>query len=805
MDRLKSSRVAALTLLGALVAVPVTAGTDSWSAKGQPYGGTVGKILVDPNTPTTLYAASNQQIFKSADSGATWIQIFSASSPTLTGDIALDPQAPGTLYAAFGYFGGAPGQISGDEEVTQSDPGGIYKTTDGGSTWTQIDDGIGPDTNWENFGAGAQVTDTLCRVAVDPLHEGTVYAGGCTTGMYKSTDGGATWTAVDNGLTPAPAPAGAVVSIMVNNIVVDPVNPSIVYVDSTEMFDSSQSSGAVAHLYKSTNGGASWNILAVNASGFDADVALDPADHTHLIFCGNTTEAVSSDSGATWTSTACPPYTLAVALDPSNSAHLLAAVNGLTTSTLYESTNGGASFSLNTSLPPNGVESFGSIVFDPATPANVYLGTSDWGLLKSTDGGSTWNPSSNGISGVHAGQMIEGSDGVIYMATGNAGIFKSSDQGVTWSQVGTGLTGSLPYEADNLTLSSLAQDPAAPSTLYIGSEVGFDVSTDGGDTWNPSMTGMHSGSVDAITIDPEKPATIYTSIDYISGGTIIGGTVSGSTLIGDIYKSVDSGATWAESDTGLGLTYGMVRWIAVDPQQSNVVFAAADYDGVYKSVDGGAHWTLSKDGIGEIQFYGVAVDPTDSNVVYASALQGFFKSTDGGATWAESDTGMTLGVQANGIIQIDPADTDIIYVSPKYGYGQAYVSGDAGATWFALNAGLASASVSSVRRVTDAVHATPRATAAMVATSVTFSAVMIDPRDHKRIYAGGSDGKVYTFDDLHPPKAATSGSSGKSGGSGGTGGQAAAGSSGGGGVFSWLSGLALLMAAMRRRLAPRRH
>lgn len=787
MDRLKSSRVAALALLTALVTVPVTAGTDSWSAKGQPSGGTVGKILVDPNTPGTLYAVANQQIFKSTDSGATWAQIFSASSPTLTGDIALDPQAPGTLYAAFGFFGGGPGQINGDDEVIQSDPGGIYKTTDGGTTWTQIDDGIGTYTSFNAPESSA--TDTLCRVAADPVHEGTVYAGGCTTGMYKSTDGGATWRAINNGLTPVSGPADAVINIMVNNIVVDPVNPSVLYVDSTEGIADSSLLTGVAHLYQSTDGGASWNILAVNASGFDADVALDPADHTHLIFCGNTTGAVSSNSGATWTSTACPPYTFAVAFDPSNSGHLLAAVNGLTTSTLYESVNGGTSFTLNTSLPPNGVQSFGSVAFDPAT-TDVYLGTSDWGMLKSTDGGSSWNPSSEGISGVHAGQMIEGSDGIIYMATGNAGIFKSGDQGATWSQVGTGLTGSLPYQADDLTLSSLAQDPAAPSTLYIGSAAGFDVSTDGGDTWNPSMTGMHPGSVAAIAIDPEKPATIYASVDYPSAGT----------LIGVLYKSVDGGATWADFSSGLGLTYGMVRWISVDPQQSNVIFAAADYDGVYKSVDGGAHWTLSMDGIGEIQFYGVVIDPTDSNVVYASALQGFYKSTDGGSTWAESDTGMTLGVQVNGIIQIDPADTDIIYVSPKYGYGQAFVSGDAGATWFALNADATSARTSSVHHVTEGMHATSHTAAAMIATSVSFSAVMIDPRNHKRIYAGGSDGKVYTFDDLHPPKAATSGGSS---GTGGGGSQVAAGSSGGGGGFSLLSGLALLLAAVRRKLVKR--
>jgi photosystem II stability/assembly factor-like uncharacterized protein len=794
MDRLKSSRVAALTLLTTLFAVPVTAGTDSWSAKGQPYGGTVGKILVDPNTPTTLYAVANQQVFKSTDSGVTWAQLFAASSPTLNGDISLDPQAPGTLYAALGYVGNSPGVISGDEGVTQTNPGGIYKTTDGGATWTQIDDGIALYTNWENLGAGTPETDTLCRVAVDPMNEGTVYAGGCTTGMYKSTDGGATWKTIDNGLTPTSAPADAITSIIVNNIVVDPVNPLVLYVDSSEFVNSHSGSAGTTHLYQSTNGGNSWSALAVDASGADADVAIDPADHAHLVFCGATASLASTDSGATWNPIACPAYTLAIAFDPSNSAHLVAVSDYNLAAPLYESTDGGASFTHNTSFPFNDIQSFGSIAFDPATPANVYLGTSSWGLLKSVDGGSTWNPSDDGLSAVHAGQMIEGSDGIIYMATGNAGVFKSSDQGTTWSQVGAGLSGALSYVDVDISLSSLAQDPAAPSTLYTGSDAGLFKSIDGGATWNKSMSGMppSAGQVDAIGIDPEKPATIYTGIEFSGSGTNPEAAV---------YKSVDGGATWADASSGLGLTYEMVRWIAVDPQQSNVIFAADDYDGIYKSVDGGANWTLSLDGMGNTQFYVVAIDPTDSNVVYASALQGFYKSTDGGATWTESDAGMTLGAQANGIIQIDPADTDIIYVSPKYGYGQAYVSGDAGADWFALNADVTSAATASMRRMTEAVHPMPHPAASMVATSVSFSGVMIDPRDHKRIYAGGSDGKVYTFDDLHPPKAKTSSSSGGSG--SGTGGQAAAGSSGGGGGFSLLSGLMLLMATVRRRFAQR--
>lgn len=764
MDRLKlSGFLSSSLLIGlALVAVPVEAGTDSWSVAGQLSGGTVGNVVVDPSTPSTVYAVADQQIFKSTDSGATWALILSAASPTLTGDIAIDPQSPATLYAVFGVFLGAPGNITAEQGVVASDPGGIYKSIDGGATWSQIDKGIGLNTNWETGGHGTQAVDTLCHVAVDPVTEGVVYAGGCSSGMYKSTDGGASWKPIDTGLAPA-----SVAANVVNNLVVDPVTPAVLYVDSSYLVQTPTSSTWTSQLHQSTDGGQTWNALGVNASGADADVAIDPSDHTHLLFCGALGGSVSTDSGATWNAAGCPSFTMAVAFDPSNPLHVIYGTLAWSPVSIYESVDGGATFNANTDVPANGV---GSIAFDPATPANIYIGTANWGVMKSTDGGTTWSASSAGITGVHVGQMLEGSDGVFYMGTDNAGIYKSLDQGATWAAVGKG-AGSLPYFT-YVTLSALVQDPSKPATLYAGSWAGLYSSTDGGDTWNPSMTGMPSGTrVVSITIDPEVPATIYAGMYHLAGANMVAG----------LYKSVDGGASWSSASTGLGLRYEQVNGITVDPHDSAVVFAADDYDGIYKSVDGGAHWTLSKSGMGSVEFFTVAVDPTDSNVVYASALQGFFKSTDGGSTWAESDTGMALGSQIDGNIQIDPADAFILYVSPKYGFGQTYVSGDAGATWSALTTGLASASTSSI-------HTSRRTEAVSTGTKqITLGAAMIDPRHPTQVYAGGSDGKVYAYNDLHPPAPSSSGNTGGSSGSG------------GGGGFSWLIGLALLGAGIARK------
>ncbi len=184
-----------------------TDGGDNWipmnSMKG--LGDQIVFIAIDPLTPSTLYAYANNtttggRIWKSTDGGDSWTA-FSISPSinflnTIT-DMVIDPLTPSTLYVYVTW------QYYPTYQHTKSKEGGLFKSTDGGSSWTVMNNGL-------------YVIDVR-TLAIDPLKPTTLYAGG--DGVFKSTDAGENWTAMNNGLD----------NLAVNSLVIDPVTPSTLY------------------------------------------------------------------------------------------------------------------------------------------------------------------------------------------------------------------------------------------------------------------------------------------------------------------------------------------------------------------------------------------------------------------------------------------------------------------------------------------------------------------------------------------------------------------------------------------------
>lgn len=751
MDRLKLPRATSLSLLVglALIALPVEAGTDSWSVAGQLSGGYIAKLVVDPSTPANVYAAGKQGVYKSTDAGVDWtLALQTLNEPA---DLAIDPLNPATLYVVFG------------------DAGALFKTTDGGATWSQMDNGI-------SGVAGITSVDEMCSVAVDPVQEGVVYAGGCNTGLYRSTDGGAHWASSSSGLETG-------TYTQVNTIAVDPATPAVLYAIVTNT--TSPGPVTATSIFRSSDSGAHWNDLGVPHIYGVGRFAFDPTDHTHVLACSGPDLESSTDSGVTWHAIAMGNWATSCAIDPSDPNHILVG-----TEQLLQVSTDGATFAADPNVPQNGVS---AVAFDAARPAKIYLGSGTWGVLASVDGGASWAQSTSGIHGINGQKIVEGSDGIMYMST-SAGIYKSLDQGATWTVVGAnrGFAGSLPADAVGAG-QAFVQDPVTPATLYAGGDAGLLASTDGGDDWSRSASGMPSGStINSLAIDPQAPATLYAGISWWPGGGLHGG----------VFKSTDGAASWSEADTGLTrlTAYPWINAVTVDPRHSNVLFAAPYENGLYKSMDGGATWSESDSGMVPLaDVFSIAFDPTDSNVVYVCAVQGFFKSTDGGASWMESDSGLPTG-QLLDAIQIDPVDPTVIYLSPLYDFGSAYVSSDAGVTWSPLTAGL-STSVSNAGRVVRSVHLPSlQVMGTSAGDKVQLGTLMLDPRDHKRLYAGGNDGVVYSYEDQHPPTTTSSSGSNSGGGTGGgNGGGAAGNTTGGGGNFPILGGILLCLALARRK------
>lgn len=318
---------------------------------------------------------------------------------------------------------------------------------------------------WTDVLAGADVTCGCSALAIDPVTSGTVYAGFSSwndssfNGLYKSVDGGQTWTVVAHF-------AGSPYSI--TGLAVDPRTPSTVYA-------STESNG----IEKSTDGGATWASI---------------------------TDVLGTTRPWTWVSQ--------LALDGTQPQDVLALDNG----GLFLSPDAGSTWTvIETPLVPT----YCCFALDPTNGQTIYLANLYQGVLKSTDGGKTWASTGPGID-LHQGSATVRSLAVdpvdsrnVYAglslphgtnAVGGA-IYKSADAGASWTLVQAGM----PWTD---IVYALAVDPATPTTVYAGTSAG-DVwkSKDGGATWFVVDQGLAPSPdqqpVATIAIDPRDSRTVY--------------------------------------------------------------------------------------------------------------------------------------------------------------------------------------------------------------------------------------------------------------------------------------------------------
>jgi photosystem II stability/assembly factor-like uncharacterized protein len=266
-----------------------------------------------------------------------------------------------------------------------------------------------------------------------------------------------------------------------------------------------------------------------------------------------------------------------------------------------------------------------------------------------TAAASAWTnigPSPPAIEGPVA---VDPASGTIYIGTFGGGVLKSVDRGATFAAANTGL--------GSLALTSIAMDPANPDTVLAGTGGnGIFRSVNGGATWTATSD---TGTLPVfLAVDPQNPQICY-------AGYGVGSTDS-------IRRSVNGGITWTKSDTGIPAT--TVWSIAVDPNNSGVVYAGTGNAGAYKSIDFGATWTALTI---EPVVWAMAVDPSDSRVVYAGVNgNGVYQSTDAGASFlliGSPDPGVVLS------LAVDPTDSSHVYAGTVSG-GVA-LSKDGGATW----------------------------------------------------------------------------------------------------------------------------
>jgi photosystem II stability/assembly factor-like uncharacterized protein len=207
----------------------------------------------------------------------------------------------------------------------------------------------------------------------------------------------------------------------------------------------------------------------------------------------------------------------------------------------------------------------------------------------------------------------------------------------------------------NGNVFALAIDPAHPATIYAGTQGGVFKSSNGGENWSSANIGLTTLFVSALANDPANPGTVFLTA---SGG--FGGS-------GGVFKSINGGAVWTR------VNLGDFRALAIDPANSNTVYAAGTTGvNISKSTDGGASWVS----LNTTPTFSLAIDPTTPATIYAGGPFGVSKSIDGGINWNSANVGLPGGfVNA---LAIDPVATMTVYAGTGAG---VFKSTSGGASW----------------------------------------------------------------------------------------------------------------------------
>lgn len=563
-------------------------GGKTWAYAGLRDTRQIGRIAIHPTNPDIAYLAAlgraytpNEErgVFRTADGGKTWRKVLYKNPDTGATDLAMDPATPKTIYAAMWNAHRPPWSQYGPVEGPGS---GLFKTTDGGDTWTQLMGHGLPGGQWGRLGVA---TGRGARVyALIDSKEGG--------GLFRSDDAGATWTraSADPRITSR--------NWYFSSITVDQNNPDHVYVPNVSLYRS-RDAGKTFEVLKGAPGGDDYHFLWI-----------DPSDSTRMI-CGSDQGAVISvDGGKSWSpwynqptaqmyhvSTDNQfPYWVYGSQQDSGTVALPSRTDWRTISEYDRRTVGGA-------------ES-GNIQPDPLDP-NIFYVSNTFGSLVRFDRRTTESqnitPWPTGGFGLEISQrkyrfpwtaplvFSDAEPGALYY--GAQYVLKTTDGGLHWNEISPDLTGGEhkpveaapagPVTAENAkrrgygVVYSIAPSPKQASLIWAGSDTGLlHVTRDGGKTWtNVTPHGLSEWSkITHIEASHFDPAVAYAAVDRHR--------------LDDyqphLFRTADYGQTWQPIATGIG-DGAFLNAVREDPKRRGLLFSATER-GLYISFNDGAQW-----------------------------------------------------------------------------------------------------------------------------------------------------------------------------------------------------------------------
>lgn len=619
----------------------------TWTPVFDKYGAyAIGCLKMDPDNPAVVWAGTGENthqrqlgygdgVYKTEDGGASWKNMGLKESRQI-GMIAIDPGNTDVVYVACEGSIWGPG---GDR--------GLFKTTDGGITWTKIL-GISENTGINNVLLDPRNPDILYATSEQRRrHVFTKIGGGPESAVYKSKDAGKTWNKIMTGLPS--------VDIGGMGIAISPVNPDVLYLII-------EASGESSGFYRTVNRGASWEKMSSYASSgqYYNEIYCDPKN-VDKVYSTETVSKVSTDAGKTWTAIGNNQRHVddhALWIDPDNTSHLYIGGDG----GIYESFDEGKNYIFKSNLP---VSQFYRVSTDNAFPFyNVYGGTQD----NNSMGGPSRNINRDGV--VNADWKI---------TVGGDGFWVANDP-----------------ENENIVFTESQYGNAALWDKKSEESVSIrPVPRKGEKTYRWYWD-------TPVIISPHQKERIYMAANKVFRSDNRGS--SWEEISGDLTRNEDRnqfkvmGKYWSvdavAKDVSTSL-WGLIVSLAESKVKKDLLYAGTDDGVIAVTEDGGKNWTriTSFPGVPEYTYVSdILPDKFDENIVYATfnnMLNDDFKpyilkSSDKGKTW----TAITNKLPVNGTIhtiQQDNVNRDLLFAGSEFSF---FVSIDGGNEWVELKSGL---------------------------------------------------------------------------------------------------------------------
>lgn len=594
----------------------------TWKFIGLGEAQTISEIAVHPKDADLVYAAvfghvfgpnAERGVYRSKDGGKTWQEVLYVNEKTAAGDIVLDPLNPRVLYAGMWQANRTPWSM------TSGGPGsGLWKSTDGGDTWTNLS---------ANRGMPKGVKGKIC-VAASGAKPDLVWAmiEAADGGLFRSDDAGKTWRRVNEDQRIRQR------AWYYSHVYADPKNPETVYVLNTGF-------------YRSIDGGRTLTNIGV-PHGDNHDLWIDPTNPQRMIEANDGSVNVSYNGGKTWSDQEIPTAQFYhVLLDNQFPYYIYGSQQDNSTVAIASRTTGGG-IGRTDWFEVGGGES-GYIAVNPKKPSIIYAGNYGGYLTRydkqtdQTEDINAWpdNPMGGGADSIkyrfqwtYPIMTSPHDPNVLYIA-GNV-VFKSTNEGKSWDIISPDLTrndkskevsSGGPITKDNTgteyycTIFAFAESPAKAGVLWAGSDDGLiHVSTDAGAHWN-NVTPKDLPEWSRISIidpSPHEAGTAYVAAKRYELDD----------LRPFIYKTSDFGKTWKRIVKGIPENE-FVHVVREDPNRKGMLYAGTER-GVYISFDDGENWQSLQLNLPVVPVHDLMVQAREKDLVAATHGRAFWVLDD---------------------------------------------------------------------------------------------------------------------------------------------------------------------------------